>query len=58
MRGALEHGLARDEVSEEAVSALAALLEELDEAIWSREGAALDRARIMDVADKAAGGGL
>ena len=49
---------ARVEVSEEAVSALAALLEELDEAIWSREGAALDRARIMEAADKAAGGGL
>ena len=49
---------ARGEVSEEAVSALAALLEELDEAIWSREGAALDRARIMEAADKAAGGGL
>jgi len=41
-----------------AVVALAALLEELDASIWSGDGAALDTARLLKVADEAVGGGL
>ena len=46
------------DVDSRAMAALAALLEELDASIWSGDGAALDTARLLSVADEAVGGGL
>jgi len=57
-RDVMSYAQSHAQVSEEAVSPLASLLEELDEAIWSQEGAALDTELLMRAADKAAGGGL
>ncbi|MCH2107004.1 MAG: hypothetical protein MK291_10215, partial [Planctomycetes bacterium] len=57
-RDVTSYAQSRADVSEDAVSLLAGLLEELDEAIWSREGAPLDTERLMHAADEATGGGL
>ncbi len=46
------------DVDSDAVVALAGLLEELDASIWSGDGAAVDTARLLSVADDAIGGGL
>lgn len=57
-RDVTQYAATAADVDSRAMAALAALLEELDASIWSGDGAALDTARLLSVADEAVGGGL
>ena len=57
-RDVTQYAATAEDVDSDSVVALASLLEELDASIWSGDGAAIDTARLLNVADDAVGGGL